>query len=477
MEDHKMMAQRSTLFTMLIFVTALMMSLQVYAQSTSVLTTGLKAPNKIVLTDGGRLVVAETGTGNQDGRISVVDRCGNRRTLLDGLPSGISPNGPSGPSGLAVRGQTLFISIGGGDATVAGPRPGSEAPNPNGPSSPIFSAVLKVDFTSNAIDRYKGEFTLSPSDHALLKSGANLSLQNAQGETLTVKLLADFPDFISDPFTIARLSNTFALALDGNQLYVADASLNLVRRVDIATGAFSTLKGFAPLPNPLPFGPPVIDTVPDGLSLFGDKLLVTFLTGFPFPAGRAEVRSITTATGSDATFISGLTTAIDVLAAKTRAGADQFFVLELSSNMLAGAPGRLLRFDTPAGPPTVLVSNLIGPVGIARDAKSGDIFVTENFTGRIIQMLGNEFDSVLKDETSGDLLRFNSLTGDYLFISCRSGGVMMTGRGRIERHGCAVKLSDAWRVKAVLEQCPIGPEQGSAKVMLTPLGPTYIIRN
>src|SRR5205823_11003912 len=57
-------------------------------------------------------------------------------------------------------------------------------------------------------------------------------------------LLADFPDFVSDPFTIARTSNTFAVAVDGNQLYVADASQNLVRKVDTTTGAFSTLKTF-----------------------------------------------------------------------------------------------------------------------------------------------------------------------------------------------------------------------------------------
>ncbi len=471
-----MMAKRSTLFITLIFITALMMSLQVHAQSTSILTTGLKAPNKIQLTDGGRLVVAESGTGKQDGRISIVDRCGNRRTLLDGLPSGFSPpeNDPSGPAGLALRGQTMFISIGGGDATVNGPAPGTEIPNPNGPSAPIFSSVLQVDFTSGPIDSFKSGFTLFPADYATLKSGASLKLQNG-AETITVKLLADFPDFTSDPFTIARSSNTFALALDGNQLYVADASQNVVRKIDITTGAAGVLKGFAPLPNPLPFGPPVVDAVPDGIRVFGDQLLVTFLTGFPFASGRAEVRSVATATGIDATFIGGLTTAIDVLPAKTRTGSDQFFVLEISTNLVMGAPGRLLRFDTPAGPPVVLANNLIGPVGLAREAKSGDIFVTENFTGRIIQMLGTGFDAVLQDGATGDTLRFSTLTGDYLFVGCSTGGVMLTGKGQIQLQGCTVRLVDGSRVTAVLNTC--AGNEGSARIRLTPFGPVLLIRD
>src|SRR5207237_497088 len=143
-------------------VAALMMSFQVHAQSTSILTTGLKSPNKIQLTDGGRLLVAEAGTGHQDGRISIIDRCGNRRALLDGLPSAFAPpeNDPSGPAGIALRGQTMFISIGSGDATVNGPAPGTEIPNPNGPSAPIFSSVLQVDFTSGQIDSYKNGFML-----------------------------------------------------------------------------------------------------------------------------------------------------------------------------------------------------------------------------------------------------------------------------------------------------------------------------
>ena len=75
------------------------------------------------------------------GRVSVIDRkTGARRTLIGGLPSAInqSPAGPepTGPSGLALRGRTLYVLIGQGDVVVPGPAPGSEVPNPNPPSRP-----------------------------------------------------------------------------------------------------------------------------------------------------------------------------------------------------------------------------------------------------------------------------------------------------------------------------------------------------
>jgi hypothetical protein len=460
-------------FTFL-FALLSLLTIAAAAQTASTLTGGLKGPGKIVYTEGGNLIVVESGQGPNTGRVSLVNRCGNRITLVDGLPGSVSSEGEtSGPSGLALRGRTLFVSIGEGDALVAGDAPGSAKPNPNGPSSPLLSSVLTVEFPTE-IDRSAGGFTMTAADHPTIKNSASFSLHNAQNETAAIKVLVDFPDFVPDPFIGSRASNPFALAIDGNQLYVADAGGNLIRKVNIDTGAAEVLTGFAPLPNPLPFGPPVVDAVPDGIRVFGDKLLVTFLTGFPFATGRAEIRSVELATGKQATFIAGLTTALDVLPVKTRLGADQFYVLEISSNLAQGTPGRLLRFDSPTATPIVIAGGLIGAVGITRDARSGDLFISETFTGRILQITGNEYDVCLQDDNTGDALRFNSLTGEYLFVSCKS-GVVMTGRGKINREGCATGLSDPF-VAAVIDRCLIAPQnRGAATIRRTPFGAsTYI---
>jgi len=99
---------------------------------TTVLASDLRAPTKIILSQNGNLLVAEQGNGPNTGRISILDPSnGERRTLLDGLPSAINNLGgepaPSGPSGLAMRGRTLFIAIGVGDAALLVSSPSASA--------------------------------------------------------------------------------------------------------------------------------------------------------------------------------------------------------------------------------------------------------------------------------------------------------------------------------------------------------------
>lgn len=383
--------KRLSLLTTVTTLTLMLTSMTVRSQSTSVSAADLKAPNKVVLTPGGNLLVAEAGNVGMpnSGRISIVDRSGARRTVLDGLPSGTAVTGDvsSGPSGLALSGSTLFITIGAGNAIVPGPRPGTEVPNPNGPSSPILSSVLMVDFSSE-IDNLMSGFTLMLADHFTLANGFDLMLDNG-GERATVTLLADFRDFVPDPNLIVRSSNPFGVAVADDQLYVVDASLNSVVRVDINTGRAQTFLTFPRVANPLtPMGPPMIDAVPDSIRLFGDQLLVTLLTGFPFPAGVAGVRKVDIATRTSESFITGLTAAIDVLPVETPGGGPRFFVLEFSTNMLSQprGPGRLLRFDSPTATPVVVVDNLTSPTSLAHDPLTGELFVTEIFTGRIIQV-------------------------------------------------------------------------------------------
>jgi hypothetical protein len=63
-----------------------------------------------------------------------------------------------------------------------------------------------------------------------------------------------------------------------------------------------------------------------------------------------------------------------------------FYTLEFSTAQLTGAPGRLSRFDPTDGSLTVLVSTLVTPTSLTRDDASGDLFITEISTGRIIRV-------------------------------------------------------------------------------------------
>ena len=351
----------------------------------SPLTTGLKAPSKLAFSTRGNLLVAEQGNGANTGRISIIDPAsGSRRTLIDGLPSGFAApnNDPSGPSGLAMRGRTLYITIGSGDSILSGPLPASFIPNPN-PSSGLFSSVLAIQFSVNAEEITEG-FVLTLADQTSLKNGAVVSLDNGGGDKLSIELVVDFPDYVPEPRpglpTAVRQSNPFGIALKGEHAYVADASANIIRDVDLDTRTFGTLTAFGPLPNNRGFGPPVVEAVPDTVRVVGDQLLVTLLTGFPFPIGNAQVRTVDIGTGTNSAFITGLTSAIDVLPVD----GGGYLTLEFSTDMLnPAALGRLRSYADTTATPVVIANCLITPTNMALD--TNNIYITEIFTGRVMK--------------------------------------------------------------------------------------------
>lgn len=199
-------------------------------------------------------------------------------------------------------------------------------------------------------------------------------------------MIVDFPDYVPEPRpdlpSAVRQSNPFGITLKDDHAYVADASANVVRDVNLETRTFSTLTAFAPLPNNRRFGPPVVEAVPDSIHVFGDQLLVTLLSGFPFPIGNAQVRAVDIATGTNGPFITGLTSAIDLLPTNDRG----FLTLEFSTDMLnPSAAGRMRSYDSPSANPVVISTCLVTPTSMAQDA-TGDIYVTEIFTGRVVKI-------------------------------------------------------------------------------------------
>jgi hypothetical protein len=358
--------------------------------------SGLKAPAKIIYSSTGNLLVGEGGAGPNTGRISIIDpESGARRTLLDGLPSGFAPPGgdPIGPTGLFMRGRTLYVAIGEGDETLRGPAQGTNVPNPN-PSSPILSSVVAIHFSAHAEETTDG-FTLVPADHVALKSGSQLGWDDGGGDKMTVRLVADFQDYIPAPRPnvpdAVRPSNPFGLVALEDQLYVVDAGMNSVRRVDLETGDTSILITFANLPNTRGFGPPTVEAVPDSIRLFGEGLLVTLLSGAPFPPGQAQVRTVDPVTGTSAPFITGLTTAIDVLSVKAGGDASEFLTLEHSADLVARLPGRIRFYSSSEAAPVVIADCLQRPTSMAFEKNTGDLFITEIFTGKVVKIQAAEF--------------------------------------------------------------------------------------
>lgn len=352
---------------------------------------GLRAPAKLLALPAGELLVAEAGTGPNTGRVSFIDRDARRVTVIDGLPSALFlGRDPAGPSGLLLVGRTLYVTIGGGDSTIAGAGAGSEIPNPQ-PSSPLFSSVLALEFP-DARGAFSHGFELPRAQHDVLAADRAIYLYNADGEAVRVSRLVDFPNFIAEPRPDeprhVRVSNPYGLVGSAAGLAVNDASNNAVWSIPLAPGGPATkTTNFPNVPNTLfpSAGGPTSEAVPASLRVAGDDFVVSLLTGFPFGAGAASLLRISRATGAVTTIATGLQTAVDVL---PLAGAgDQYYVVEYSNNFLAGGSGRVLRVDAARGTKLVMADSLRTPTHLAVDTRTGDLFVTENSAGRILRIL------------------------------------------------------------------------------------------
>jgi hypothetical protein len=350
-----------------------------------VVATGLAAPQKLILTARGNFLVTETSPQPNQGRISFVSRAGTRRSLVERLPSGIEvAGGASGPTAMALSGRTLYVAIGGGDAERR-TSTGTLIHNPEGISSPIFVSILEFRFNQD-VDQIGGTFQMTAPQQLQLSDGEEISMSDGSGASATVRILARFPQSLPEGAGY-RFSNPWGLALsdDAATLWVIDASQNSLARVDVASGRWRRIMRFAPSPNPTPIGPPVVEAVPTGIRVYGDQLLISFLSGFPFAPGQAKVLAVNPDAKTFEPFINGLTSSTDVLWRARGAGQrTQFFALEFSVNQRATPPppGRLLRFD--GLDPVVVASDLRAPVSLALDSVTEELFILE-LSGRILK--------------------------------------------------------------------------------------------
>ncbi|MCY7347510.1 MAG: hypothetical protein LH614_15000, partial [Pyrinomonadaceae bacterium] len=85
-QNIRQITKKNFTFSLVIALTILLGAVASRAQ-TSVFTTGLNNPAKIITAGGSSLLVSESGTDTPNsGRVSLVNRTtGARRTLIDGL--------------------------------------------------------------------------------------------------------------------------------------------------------------------------------------------------------------------------------------------------------------------------------------------------------------------------------------------------------------------------------------------------------
>ena len=296
------------------------------AATATTVMTGLDNPRGLAFGPEGALYVTETGRGGSGppcrvsrgmlscyGPTGAISRLwhGIQEKWITGLPSMAPPSGieaESGPEDISFHGR--------GGAYVTMGLPGTPA--------------VRAE--------------LSP---ALALSGRLLKVA-ASGE---IKEIADPVSYEAafNPDGGLVDSNPYGvLALPGRQI-VADAGGNSVLEV-AANGEVSTLAAFRARPNPLPIGPPFVESVATAIAQGADgALYVSELTGAPFPTGFARVHRIAP-DGTTSVFASGLTAVVDLAVA----GDGALYALQHGScGPFFACPGSIVRVGASAPHPVV----------------------------------------------------------------------------------------------------------------------------
>lgn len=222
-----------------------------------ILTDDLVNPIGLSVAPNGRVWVSESGTGGNDGRVSVVSGTGQVYPVFTGFQSDLRPDGEITGVGHVLYKNGILYILGGYSGKlyrvdVSGYRLG----DPARPASSLTSFDI-------------GTFVLS---------------QN-----------------LSDPIDSNLYNMTFGP--DGN-LYIVDSGANAIIKRDKDSGALSV---FARFPNITPQTQPV----PTGIVHDGSKFLVSLLTGFPFTTGAAKIMQVSNS-GVVSDYRTGFTTLTDI---------------------------------------------------------------------------------------------------------------------------------------------------------------------
>jgi hypothetical protein len=329
-----------------------------------VIATGLVNPRGLNFGPEGALYVAEAGSGGTG-------------------PCIVNSNGQLvcyGPTGavtrISLREPSLKSRVVTGLPSLAGPTgasaTGAHDVDFQGRGNGFVTIGAALDPARRLVDGAHPEFAAVGAKFGrLVRFQPNGKWSYA--EDLSAFELLENPDggaFDSNPYGI--------LALPGHLVFT-DAGGNSLNEV-AANGSISNLAAFFDRVVPFAGGQVSMQAVPTTVAKGPDgAFYVGQLTGFPFPAGGANVYRVPADGGSPEVFASGFTKIIDIAF-----GPDgSLYVLQISAAggpPPAGGPGSLIRVSPDGTTRTTIVApgaGLVAPGGIAFDA-DGSIYVTNH---------------------------------------------------------------------------------------------------
>ncbi len=298
--------------------------------------SGLSAPFGLEVDAKGQVWVAEAGTGNNDGRISMITSKNKVYPVIEGFVSVLPPDEPTalGISHFVLNDHKLFVLNG------------------------VEGKLYKADLSSF----HPGDAPLQASE---LKSE----------DIATFVLDHDFGDQERNE------SNPYNLAVTPEgDIYITDAAANAIIKREAHTGKLSVFATLPGIKNPTEIGPPMIDAVPTGIVYDGHQFLVSTLTGFPFLQDEALVYQVDM-DGNVSVYQDGFTTLVDIiLGADKRPVVLQYAVF---GQGFAPMTGRVVRVKEEKN--EVIADELNYPLGIARKGLN-TYYVTNSTEGKVMKI-------------------------------------------------------------------------------------------
>ncbi|WP_373331072.1 ScyD/ScyE family protein [Salmonirosea aquatica] len=225
--------------------------------------SGLAGPIGLEKDAGGHIWVAEAGSGQNDGRISMLTPDGKAHPVITGFDSEVIMGGElNGLNHILFADGVLYIL---------------------GAHSKLYKANV-VGF--------------KPGDTPMLAK--DLPVEDMQQFILDYNFAQDTQD-----------THLYNMTVGPNgDLYFTDAGANaLIRRTK--AGVWSVFAVIPGITNPTPVGPPFVESVPTGIVFDGQKFLVSTLLGFPFPANASIIYQVDQA-GAVSVYQGGFTSLVDI---------------------------------------------------------------------------------------------------------------------------------------------------------------------
>jgi len=359
-------------------------------------------------------------------------------------PGDILAGGLSNPRGLTAEGSDILVAeVGAGQITRISADGTTSVVVSGLPTTVFFSEETGTDEVAgpSAVIPVEGGYVITVSE------GPDASMQSlyfaAEGQT-GGSLMADLGAYEVANNTDAGLniageadllSNPYDVVAFGGGFLVSNSGANAVLRID-AEGNITPFAIFEARENPLfpNIGGPTMNQVPTGMVVGPDgAVYVSTLTGFPFPTGEARVYRLSDSNsdgdalddGEMTVYADGLTTATDLAFDEN----GDLVVTEFSTNMLAQAPGRVVRVSN--GNIEVIAGGVISPTGVI--VMDGRVIVSQEFTGLVTDVTDAGAGAPPAAPTPANTGLGTSTTGDdnaLLVLGLLAGAVFVTGASR-----------------------------------------------